>query len=78
MEERMGCFARGAPEIYFNKPYLRRQHVSARRRPVDFKKQQRNKITTTRRQGAMGRFWRRWFYWFPFPIGDKVLICRIR
>jgi hypothetical protein len=72
MEERMGCFVRGAPEVYFNKPFLSQQRVAPRRRPFDLKKQKRNKITTTRRQGVMARFWRRWFSWFPFPLADKV------
>jgi hypothetical protein len=72
MEERMGCFARGAPEIYFNKPYLRRQHVRARRRPNNLQKQKQNKSTTAGRQNVMVRFLRRWFSWFPSPIGDRV------
>ncbi len=32
MEEQMGCFVKGAPEVYFNKPFLRRQRVAPRRR----------------------------------------------
>jgi hypothetical protein len=73
MENRTECFVKGAPEIYFNKPILRRQHVAARRRPVELQnKLRQNKTITSGRFKMLGRFWRRWFSWFPFPIGDRV------
>jgi hypothetical protein len=73
MEQKMEPFAKGAPEVYFNKPYLRRQHVSARRRPARLQTSKvGNKNSTTRRLRVMARFWSWWYSWFPSPLGDKV------
>jgi hypothetical protein len=73
MKQQNETFIRGAPEVYFEKPYLNRQHVRARRRPGHLKTALAgDKITTARRQTVMSRLWRRWFFWFPFPIGDRT------
>jgi len=72
MEERTGYFVNGPPEIYFNKPGLRRQRVIPRRRSPELTAKLRKQLTTARMTSVTTRFWRRWFSWFPLLMGDKV------
>ena len=73
MDKPRGRYSESGPEeIFFRKPYLRRQRVVARHRPSTLQPAIANKLTTAARPGVMSRFWRRWFSWFPLPTGSKV------
>lgn len=72
MEERRETFMPGAPEVYFDKPILRRQRVRARHRQNRLQPTKVGDKITTRRRGAVARIWRWWLSWFPTPIGDRV------
>ena len=73
MEERRETFMPGAPEVYFDKPILRRQRVRARHRQNHLQPTKvGNKITTNRRRGVLAGLWHRWLSWFPTPLGGRI------
>ena len=65
-------FVKGAPEVYFNKPELRRQRVSPRHRPSGTNKclSGRN-LTTMGKRNIFGRIFGWFGTWFPDPVGGR-------